>query len=117
MSEAGRNGQVPDPERGDHEVEVVLRLTNRQMGVRAEREAIVALEDALADVLDRTGVGELEGDEFGDGQCVLFFTGPDADRLFATLQPHLQESDLCRGAYAIKRFGADEDAPQQKVRI
>lgn len=117
MVDTRRNGDPPPPPSADHEVEVVLRLSNQQMGVHQERDRIVALADQLAEILERSGVGELEGDEFGEGVCTLYFVGPDADRLFATLEPHLLESDLCRGAYAIKRFGSDEHAPQERVRL
>ena len=109
--------EMPGEDRAGQEVEVVLRLSNRTMGMRKERDEIVQLEDQLAEVLERTGAGECEGDEFGDGECTLYFTGPDAERLFLTLQPHLQRSPLCRGAHAIKRYGCTDDSPQERVRL
>ena len=119
--ERSRNGaagdEMPSEDPAGQEVEVVLRLSNRTMGVRKERDEIVQLEDQLAEVLERTGAGECEGDEFGDGLCTMYFTGPDADRLFLTLQPHLQRSPLCRGAHAIKRYGCTDEAPQERVRL
>ena len=110
------NGEMPEPV-GGHEVEVVVRLSNRSLGERKERDQIVALEDQLAEVLERTGAGECEGDEFGEGECIIYFTGPDAERLFLTLQPHLQKSPLCRGAHAIKRYGCTDESPQERVRL
>jgi hypothetical protein len=116
-SDGTADGDQPDAESRAQEVEVVLRLSNRSMGVRKERDQIVALEDQLAEVLERTGAGECEGDEFGEGECTIYFTGPDAERLFLTLQPHLQKSPLCRGAHAIKRYGCTDEAPQERVRL
>ncbi|MBW3363012.1 hypothetical protein ACIF6H_35340 [Streptomyces microflavus] len=38
----------------------------------------------MAKVIERAGVGELYGHDFGGGEVVLFASGPDADALFAS---------------------------------
>ncbi|MFB6427887.1 hypothetical protein ACFCXC_31845 [Streptomyces microflavus] len=45
----------------------------------------------LAEVIERVGVGELDGHDFGGGEVVLFASGPDADALFATMSPVLRD--------------------------
>jgi hypothetical protein len=43
--------------------------------------------------------------------------GPDADRLFAAVEPILRGSRLTVGAHAIKRYGPAGDSSAQKVRV
>ncbi len=86
---------------------VVLRLSNRQMGTAAERAAIEELSRELEDAVVDAGAGEFDGDEIGGGECILFFCGPDVDRLLRVLLPVLHRSPLCRGGHYV-RMVADE---------
>ncbi|MCB2155745.1 hypothetical protein KQI84_12745 [bacterium] len=72
------------------------------------------LEAAISDAGE--GIGELDGDEIAlDGSDgYLFFYGSDARRLFETIRPELEASDLMRGAIIMLRFGGPED---EDVRI
>lgn len=113
----------PDADPGDDELAgddeqdllVVLRLGNRQMGTRHEREAIAQLADELHAAVQAARVGECDGDEYGGGTCTLFFCGPDADKLLAVLRPLLARSPLARGGHFVRMVeGADGSfAPEQ----
>jgi hypothetical protein len=81
---------------------VVLKLSNNLLGTNAERQAIEALADELAALLETGDLGEYDGEELGGGECTLFFCGPDPDRLLAELRPVLKRSPLCRGASVIR---------------
>jgi hypothetical protein len=72
------------------------------MGTSSERAEIAAFADQLEAAVTEAGVGEYDGDEFGGGECTLFFCGPDVDRLLAVLQPLLRRSPLCRGAHLVR---------------
>ncbi len=76
-----------------------------------------ALEDEIAEAIDRAGVGEFDGDEFGGGKCVLFMYGPDADRLFDAIAATLRSSLLSAGGYVIKRYGPAEDPTARESRV
>jgi hypothetical protein len=43
--------------------------------------------------------------------------GPDADALFAAVEPILRESPLAVGGHAIKRYGKAVDPDAKNVRI
>ena len=96
---------LPEP---DHLRETVLGMGKAQakhhtFGVlRVDvRHRVSVSRDA-----DRSGdAGEFDGHEFGDGSCTLFMYGPDADALFAAVEPILRASPLADGAYAVKRYG------------
>lgn len=95
---------------------VVLRLSNRQMGTAAERAEIEAFADQLEAAITEAGAGEYDGDEIGGGECILFFCGPDAERLQRVLQPPLKKSPLCRGGHLVRML-ADQHGELQRTRI
>lgn len=95
---------------------VVLRLSNRQMGTAAERIEIEAFADQLEAAVTEAGVGEYDGDELGGGECILFFCGPDIDKLQHTLQPLLKRSPLCRGGHLV-RMQPGPDGALQRTRV
>ncbi|MCC7061554.1 MAG: hypothetical protein IT456_02050 [Planctomycetes bacterium] len=95
---------------------VVLKLSNRLMGTAQERMAIEAFADQLEAAVTEAGVGEYDGDELGGGECILFFCGPDIDRLQTVLHPFLKRSPLCRGGHLV-RMVDDADGEPQRQRL
>ncbi len=63
------------------------------------------LEDALIEAIDRAGVGEFDGNELGPEDATLFMYGPDADQLFAVIEPVLWRAALPAGSHATVRYG------------
>ena len=101
---------------GDEEQDllVVLALGNKAMGTAGERAEIEAFADQLEAAITEAGVGEYDGDEFGGGECLLFFCGPDVDRLLAVLQPLLRRSPLCRGGHLVRMVPGGDGVPQRQ---
>jgi hypothetical protein len=104
-----------DPEAAEQEQDllVVLRLSNRLMGVASERQAIEAFADQLEAAVTEAGVGEYDGDEIGGGECILFFCGPDIDALLNVLQPLLKRSPLCRGGHLVRLVEGADGFPER----
>jgi hypothetical protein len=78
------------------------------------------LEDRLRRVIEDKGVGFHDGHEINmdmsDGY--LFMYGPNAEVLFKTVKPILEETDFTRNAVAYIRFGPpDADASEIEVNI
>ena len=86
-------------------VTVVLELTGGAYGSEDEVEEIRLLGDDCDDAVRRAGVGEFEGEEFGDGRCALCFSGPSAERLWAAVAPVVRASRLSRGGQVVQRLG------------
>lgn len=101
---------------GDDEQDllVVLKLSNRLMGTAQERMAIEEFADQLEAAITEAGVGEYDGDELGGGECILFFCGPDIDRLLAVLHPLLKRSPLCRGGHLVRMVDDPDGEPQRQ---
>ena len=101
----------------EHAVIIHLRLSNSSFGVSDEQEAFFALEDEVAAAIEDAQSGEFDGDEFGEGECVLYTYGPDADVLFAAIEPVLKASSLANGGYAIKRYGEAANPTAREIRV
>ena len=79
-----------------------------------ERALIEAIVDAQVGVYDGHEVDLLDGDD-----AYLFMYGPDADRLFAIVQPLLEAASLMQGAEVTLRYGSsdNEAAEERRLRI
>jgi hypothetical protein len=95
---------------------VHYNLSGDEHGLTEEREAVFRLEDRLETLIRRHQVGEFDGDEFGDGEAVLYCYGPDADRLFDVIEQEIR-SFAARPAYATLRYGeaADPSATERRI--
>ena len=100
-----------------HAVIVSFALSNVEFGEAEERDEIHALTDRMDAAIRGAGAGEFDGDEFGAGTCTLYMYGPDADRLFAAVEPLLRGSSLVKGGHAIKRYGPAADPQARQVRV
>ncbi len=101
----------------EHAVIARLPLIEDPFGSEREREIIADLAGELQHVIGENGVGEFDGEEFGGGLCVIYMYGPDADQLFAVVEPILRATPLARGGFAIKRYGEAKDANATEVRV
>jgi hypothetical protein len=98
----------------EHAVIVHLSLDGGPFGAGEARDAVRALERDIESVLEGGSTGELDGDEFGGGEALLYLYGVNADGLFSAIEPSLRASSL-HPAYAILRYG-DADDPQATER-
>ncbi|WP_217171429.1 hypothetical protein [Streptomyces sp. AC512_CC834] len=78
------------------------RLSDDQYGSLAEREAIYDAERAMTSAVEEAGVGEVDGNEFGGGNAVLYAYGADAEALFKAMEPTLRSLPF-RPAHVVMR--------------
>lgn len=73
-------------------------------------DALLKAERQLAAAIDAAGVGQLDGyDVAVDGSNGRFFMyGPDADRLYDTVEPVLERFPFAKGATVMRRYGPPE---------
>lgn len=96
-------------------VKIYLKLSN-EYGTSEEIDAIRDLSDALEEAIQKSGVGEFDGDEFGGGECTLYMYGSDADKLFGAILKPLKSSPVAKGGYALKRYGPPKEGVRE-VRV
>ncbi len=65
----------------------------------------MAVESDLEAAIAEAGVGEFDGNEFGEGEYVYYMYGSDADRLFASVERLLRSHDLAKKGVAEVRYG------------
>lgn len=75
---------------------------------------MVELSDKLEAAMTNAGTGEFDGNEIGGGETVLFMYGADAELLFRSIEPVLQEEKTAIGARAVLRWG-EHGAPERTV--
>ncbi|SHN32669.1 hypothetical protein [Cryptosporangium aurantiacum] len=107
----------------EHVVVARFRLAPGPRGTATNLHNVYALEEQLASAIESAGAGEFEPpqfgrDETGHNELVLSAYGPDANRLFAAMEPALR-SFPARPASVLLRFGAfdDPNAAEQLVRL
>jgi hypothetical protein len=106
------------PDSPDDEQAVIthLPLSGDEFGTEDERAAVHALEDRIIAAIQPIG-GDHDGDEFGNGEAILYTYGPDATALFNAMRPCFEGFPLQSGAYAIKRYGSASDPDSVEERV
>lgn len=91
---------------GSQEQALLLRLRLPECQAGDETPIIVALEEAIESALREHRSGELEGHDLRDGVWTLYLYGPDAERIFESVEELLRSARLDPSSHAILRFGA-----------
>ena len=80
-------------------------------------QPVFELQRRLEAAISLAAAGEFDGNEVSaagtDG--FLYMYGPDADQLFAVIQPILESTSFMRGAEVTKRYGAAGGGGQEEV--
>ena len=79
-----------------------------------EKYDVSTLQDQLREVIDRHGVGEFDGNEFGPEETTLYMYGANAERLFQVVEPVLRAYPLCAEGFAVIRSGPP-GSPEREV--
>jgi len=101
----------------EHAVILHLPLSAAGFGAKGDVAVCQEIEDDLEQEIVAGGVGEMDGNEIGGGECTLFMYGPDADKLFARIVSRARSSRFGKGGWAIKRYGPAEDPRSREVRV
>ncbi|MEU7606903.1 hypothetical protein AB0B78_34455 [Streptomyces sp. NPDC040724] len=95
----------PDPE---HAVIARFTLGGDDRGEPDQWSLVFEAERAMGAAVEAAGVGEVDGDEFGGGEVVIFAYGPDAEALYRVMEPGLRALPF-RPAHVVLRYGEPAD--------
>lgn len=88
-----------------------------EFGEDQERADLFELQEEIMRILKVADAGELDGDEWGGHECVLFMYGPDAGRMLDAVRPILDVRRLPAGSYAIQRFGGLDCEDEERIAL
>lgn len=95
---------------------VVASFTLAGVGAAGHVRRVARLEQQLRFTVWLRRAGELDGSMLGPDLVQLFAYGPDADRLFAVMEPALRRFPA-RPAHVTLRYGAADDSRAQERRV
>lgn len=100
----------------EHAVMVEFALDDERLGSDSSREAFRVCSERVQRVLETSGLGYVDGDEFGGGMARLYLYGKDASLLFEAIVSILK-SGQPRAVSALLRFGDVTDKTAEERRV
>ncbi|MEY2231674.1 hypothetical protein [Streptomyces sp. BF23-19] len=101
----------------EHAVMARFRLGGDDFGESDQWSRVFDAERSLAAAVVAAGVGEVDGNEFGGGEVVIFAYGPDADALYRVMEPGLRALPF-RPAHVVLRYGEPaEDVMSERIEL
>ncbi|MDQ0796616.1 hypothetical protein [Streptomyces sp. B1I3] len=97
----------PD-ESPEHAVVARFSLGGDDFGEPDQRSLVFEAERSIGAAVAAAGVGEVDGNEFGGGEVVIYAYGPDAAALFQVMEPGLRTLPF-RPAHVVLRYGEPAD--------
>ncbi len=83
-----------------------FKLSDADWGISEDFVDLDELEDRLMQVIEESGVGEFDGIGRGMGFLDIYMYGPDAEALWAVVEPILRDFPANPGSFVVKRYGA-----------
>ena len=94
---------------------VHLKLSDGAFGTSQEQKKIREFAAELEECVARQGAGEFDGDEFGGGECTLYFYGPNADKLLQAVSETIKGSVLSRDGFALRQYDEEKKLPDLRT--
>ncbi|PBC60982.1 hypothetical protein BKI49_26775 [Streptomyces sp. Tue6028] len=99
----------------EHAVIARFRLGGDGFGESDQRALVFEAERSTGAAVEAARVGEVDGNEFGGGEVVIFAYGPDAESLYRLMEPGLRALPF-RPAHVVLRHGEPaDDVVRQRI--
>jgi hypothetical protein len=97
--------QATDAQPRDAQHALLLHLVVEPCDMDGIVERYHAIQDELEEAVLVHHAGVLDGDEWSEGLCTVYFYGPDADQLWDAVAPVLEKHPFPKGSHAIRAYG------------
>jgi hypothetical protein len=87
-----------------------------EFGTEQEHTKAYELEDLLVNAIEETGIGIVDGHEFGDSEWIIYVYGKDAKNVYQHIEKFLKESSF-KPVRSIIREGSAEDPDAKKTKM
>jgi hypothetical protein len=84
---------------------VKIKLSDDNLGSDGDKKMILDIENRIEHVIEENGLGEFDGDEFGEGFCTMYIYGESVDAILESVDSIFRDSRLPSCSYLIKRYG------------
>ncbi|MFC8826249.1 hypothetical protein ACFT9I_12965 [Streptomyces sp. NPDC057137] len=101
------SSDLPESMVSEQAVIARYRLSGDRFGSPAERGLVFEASRVMSAEVEKWGVGEVDGNEFGAGEVTVYAYGPDAQALFGVMEPILRSLPM-RPAHVVLRQGSPE---------
>jgi hypothetical protein len=91
----GGSGGIEEP---IYEVELHLAIPDSFKG--SDMSAFHDLQDKIEERLQAKGLGDLDGDGFGEGFCDIFFNGSDGEAMWKEMEHVVRKFGPAKGSHA-----------------
>ena len=88
----------------EHAVIVSIKVPEDEAASQMFMDKIAEVEEQLLVAIAEAGIGEFDGNEFGDGFCRLYLYSDDADHLLQPVLPIMRMHAL-PGSHVTTRYG------------
>lgn len=79
-------------------VTINFKLNDGEYGSEEERKNIHNITDELDLLVTNENIGEYDGDEFGNGECELYFYSDEPEKLYNKIKPILIKTSFIKSA-------------------
>jgi hypothetical protein len=93
----------------DQSVQIFLQFSKGALDNERKLDAIFELEDILTEIVETTGIGRFDGNEFCEDTVTFFIYGPDADKIVNELYPVISKIPYQKGSYIFKDYLNSEE--------
>lgn len=101
----------------EHAVIARFQLGGDGLGEPEQWSLVHEAERSMGAAVTVAGVGEVDGNEFGGGEVVIFAYGPDADALYRVMEPGLRALPF-RPAQVELRYGElADDVVSERIEL
>ncbi|WP_329615320.1 hypothetical protein OG244_21325 [Streptomyces brevispora] len=101
----------------EHAVIAHFQLGDDDLGEPDQWSVVFEAERSMVAAVKAAGVGEVDGNEFGGGEVVIFAYGPDAEALYRVMEPGLRALPF-RPAHVLLRYGGPvDDVVRERVEL
>lgn len=76
---------------------------------------LMTLGDKINEVIIPNNLGEYDGYESGQGITIVYLYAPDAEKLFSSIKPILENYPLCKNAKVIIRKGGPGSPQREEI--
>lgn len=87
-------GDVTRETQYSSEITLTFKLSDGDMGTKPERDTILSLKHRLETELEEAKLGEIDGEEFGGGECCMFVHTNAPSKAEALLRELLSRESL-----------------------